>query len=937
MKRLILQILATGCLSLVSAFAALPVGRLERTSAVDFEKEILPLLRANCLACHNTTKAKADLNLETPQLILKGGENGPAIVAGKSADSLLFKVSAHLGEPEMPPSGNKSGAKNLTADELALLKLWIDQGGKGEVKGFVEIDWQPLASTFNPIYSVALTEDGQYAACNRGNRVHIYHLPTQKLVAELADPVIAKDKRYAGRKVAHHDMAYSLSFSPDGSTLVSGSFQEVKFWARRVPEPAVLAGGARPALSASADGTRFAIGDGASVRVYDGGSRRELRSFSLPTGTVADVSLAADGNSLAVAGSDQWLRVWNVSDGGLVTEIKAPSVVAAVALFGGDDYVAAAGGDGVVRTWKVGVPAKEQKVLRELKGHSGAVTSLAADGVRIASGGADKTVRIWDAEKGGELKKLDLGAPVTSIALSLAAAHVAAVGQDAKHARLWTVADGKLIKELKGDFRLRAKAEALQRFEGFAKGDIGYYDGAVKTAEAALKKAEDELKKAEAERDKLAKDAPAKQKALTAAEAEKVKADAEVSAAGKAQTEAKDDKLKAEAKKRLDAANKARDEAGKKLADAKKSVVELESSVQQAKRAAGDVEREKGKVGMAKAEAEASRALAAKAKVDLDAATRTADESVRVWRDVSISSDGSLLALLDDSGVAQVYHTATGQGLERHSIAGSAAMVFAGTELVTHSARTAMRTVEPGWILQRTIGTSTGPSPITGRVYATAFSPDGSLLATGSGDPSRTGQLLLWNAGDGNLGREIYNAHSDVVLGLDFSRDGRWLASGSADKFAKLWKVANGERLFSFEGHTHHVLAVDLKADLRTLVSAGADGVVKVWNLVTGEAGGTVKGYEKEITSVSFVGYSSEFLATSGESHVRLLNEKGQVKRSFTGTSDFVNAAAATPDGALVIAGGQDGVLRVWNGLDGKLIKDFPAPIATGSKLARDN
>jgi WD40 repeat protein len=188
--------------------------------------------------------------------------------------------------------------------------------------------------------------------------------------------------------------------------------------------------------------------------------------------------------------------------------------------------------------------------------------------------------------------------------------------------------------------------------------------------------------------------------------------------------------------------------------------------------------------------------------------------------------------------------------------------------------------------------------------------------------------LLIWNVADGKLVREIYNAHSDVVLGVDFSRDGRWLASGAADKFAKVWKVANGERLFSFEGHTHHVLAVDLKADLRTLVSAGADGVVKVWDLVTGEAGGTVKGYNKEITSVSFVGYTSEFLVTTGESHVRLLNEKGAVRRSYAGTSDFVNAAAATPDGGLVVAGGQDGVLRVWNGADGKLIKDFPAPIS---------
>jgi len=254
-------------------------------------------------------------------------------------------------------------------------------------------------------------------------------------------------------------------------------------------------------------------------------------------------------------------------------------------------------------------------------------------------------------------------------------------------------------------------------------------------------------------------------------------------------------------------------------------------------------------------------------------------------------------------------------------------MIFAGDELVTHSARTALKAIEPVWSLARTIGTATARSPIIGRVYSLAYSPDGSLLASGSGDPSRSGQLILWDARTGAKVREIYNCHSDVVLGLSFSRDGRWLASGSADKFAKVWEVGTGRKLFSFEGHTHHVMDVCLKPDMRTLLSAGADGVVKVWNLVTGEAQYTIKGYKKEITSIQFVGYESQFLAGTAESHVRLLDERGRAKRSFSGAKDFVNAVAATPDGKVVIAGGQDGVLRWWNGANGKLIREFVPPV----------
>src|SRR5688572_6985837 len=111
----------------------LPVAELQRETPVDFEKEILPTLKDNCLACHNTTKAKGGLNLETPKLILKGGDSGAGLVPGKSGESLLFKAAAHL-DPEliMPPTENKANAANLTPEQLSLLKLWIDQGAKGE-------------------------------------------------------------------------------------------------------------------------------------------------------------------------------------------------------------------------------------------------------------------------------------------------------------------------------------------------------------------------------------------------------------------------------------------------------------------------------------------------------------------------------------------------------------------------------------------------------------------------------------------------------------------------------------------------------------------------------------------------------------------------------------------------------------------------------------
>src|SRR3954462_1488755 len=89
---------------------AIQIAELKREKPVDFEKEVLPLFKQNCLACHNATDAKGDLILETPEKIRKGGENGPAVVQGKSMESLLLKVAAHQAKPFMPPRNNKAGA-----------------------------------------------------------------------------------------------------------------------------------------------------------------------------------------------------------------------------------------------------------------------------------------------------------------------------------------------------------------------------------------------------------------------------------------------------------------------------------------------------------------------------------------------------------------------------------------------------------------------------------------------------------------------------------------------------------------------------------------------------------------------------------------------------------------------------------------------------------
>ncbi|MBI1176419.1 DUF1553 domain-containing protein [bacterium] len=94
---------------------------------VDFQEQIQPLLAEHCQKCHGPDKQKSKLRLDSPKNILKGGESGePIFLPGHSAESHLVKLVTGADPDEVMP---KEG-KRLTADEIGLLKAWIDQGAK---------------------------------------------------------------------------------------------------------------------------------------------------------------------------------------------------------------------------------------------------------------------------------------------------------------------------------------------------------------------------------------------------------------------------------------------------------------------------------------------------------------------------------------------------------------------------------------------------------------------------------------------------------------------------------------------------------------------------------------------------------------------------------------------------------------------------------------
>ncbi|MCF2504777.1 ribonuclease inhibitor [Dyadobacter sp. CY107] len=100
--------------------------------AIVYTDIVQPILEAKCTQCHSASKSKGDLRMDQLALLAKGGENGPAFVAGKGAESDMIKrcLLPENEDEHMPPKGKPQ----LTADQIALLSWWIDQGAPAEKK-----------------------------------------------------------------------------------------------------------------------------------------------------------------------------------------------------------------------------------------------------------------------------------------------------------------------------------------------------------------------------------------------------------------------------------------------------------------------------------------------------------------------------------------------------------------------------------------------------------------------------------------------------------------------------------------------------------------------------------------------------------------------------------------------------------------------------------
>jgi hypothetical protein len=103
-------------------------------SGVTYATDIQPIFEKSCYPCHGpkTPKPKGKLRVDSLAAVLKGGEDGLAVVPGDIAKSPLLGNVAHLGDPDdyMPPPDNKAHLLPLTKEQIGLIRAWVEQGAK---------------------------------------------------------------------------------------------------------------------------------------------------------------------------------------------------------------------------------------------------------------------------------------------------------------------------------------------------------------------------------------------------------------------------------------------------------------------------------------------------------------------------------------------------------------------------------------------------------------------------------------------------------------------------------------------------------------------------------------------------------------------------------------------------------------------------------------
>ena len=341
---------------------ALTTQTAHAASTPAFTADIAPIIQKNCLACHSSAAKMGGFVMESYDLLMKGGKDGPAIVPGKGEQSRLVQMLEGKVQPRMP-----FGSDPLPASDIATLKAWIDAGAKGPAAGEVTQalapvaipDIKPTAAVVSPVVSLKFSPDGSILAAGGYKQVRMIDPSTGKVIRTLE---------------GHADYVRSIAFSPDGKRLVAGGglpqqWGEIKVWDVATGGLLETMRGHKDCIysvAVSPDGKLVASGSyDKTIKLWDAQTGQELKTLLDHIDAVFAVAFSPDGKLLASGSQDRTVKIWNVASGErLYTLSDALDGITSIAFSPSGELLAAAGYDKSIHLWKIG--EKEGSLVQSL-------------------------------------------------------------------------------------------------------------------------------------------------------------------------------------------------------------------------------------------------------------------------------------------------------------------------------------------------------------------------------------------------------------------------------------------------------------------------------------------------------------------------------------------------------------------------------------------
>ncbi len=392
---------------------------------VSYEQHIKPIFRQHCLSCHGEDKQQADLNLQTFAATLKGGSRGAVVAAGRSNQSLLFKLVSDLDDDvRMPPN-----RPAIPAEQIALIQKWIDSGlreasGSKSLVPERELSFTPAASTSakpaNPAMPGTLAEVKLPPMKRPLPVLSLDASPWAPLVAVAGQDYVrlmnVDTETEMGRLPFPEGEPNVLRFSRDGAVLLVAGGRPVElgkvvlFDVNSGKRLASIGDEVDSVLAADLSPDQLSValgGPGKVVKVYDSTNGKLRYKIDKHTDWIMTVVFSPDGKLLATADRAGGLHLWEAASGrALLSLSEHKAAIRALDWRGDSKVLASAGEDGLVIWWDVkdGWPAiskpNAHPPVRPPGMHgklaSGVLAARFDRQGRLCTAGRDHTIRLWD-------------------------------------------------------------------------------------------------------------------------------------------------------------------------------------------------------------------------------------------------------------------------------------------------------------------------------------------------------------------------------------------------------------------------------------------------------------------------------------------------------------------------------------------------------------